>query len=269
LRAKAATGEISLEQFARVLLMINKKRGYKSSRKAKVTEEGTLIDGMEIAKHLYNEKLTPGQYCYQLLQKGKHNLPDFYRTDLLNEFEKVFEKQRTYYPEILTKELQEKLNGKKRDAVWAICAAAFKEKGIELVGVKRLGKQEDQKKENYFWRAKGLSEKLELEQLVIVLQQINSQLNSSSGYLGAISDRSKELFFNKQTVGQYQLSVLEKNPNASLRNMVFYRQDYLDEFNVIWEEQAKHHLILTEELKSEIRDVIIFYQRKLKSQKGL
>ena len=35
LRAKAATEEISLEQFARVLLMINKKRGYKSSRKAK------------------------------------------------------------------------------------------------------------------------------------------------------------------------------------------------------------------------------------------
>jgi CRISPR-associated endonuclease Csn1 len=269
LRAKAATMEISLEQFARVLLMINKKRGYKSSRKAKGTEEGSLIDGMEIAKHLYNEKLTPGQYCYQLLEAGKHILPDFYRTDLLQEFVKVFEKQRTYYPEILTIELQEKLRGKKREAVWAICAAAFKEKGIELVGVKRVGKQEDQKKENYLWRAKGLSEKLDLEQFVIVLQQINSQLNSSSGYLGAISDRSKELFFNKQTVGQYQMSVLEKTPNASLRNMVFYRQDYLDEFNIIWEEQAKYHRILTEELKSEIRDVIIFYQRKLKSQKGL
>ena len=46
LRAKAASKEISLEEFARVLLMINKKRGYKSSRKAKSTEEGQLIDGM-------------------------------------------------------------------------------------------------------------------------------------------------------------------------------------------------------------------------------
>ena len=45
LRAKAVTEEISLEEFARVLLMINKKRGYKSSRKAKGVEEGTLIDG--------------------------------------------------------------------------------------------------------------------------------------------------------------------------------------------------------------------------------
>ena len=36
LRAKAATSEISLLEFARVLLMINKKRGYKSNRKVKV-----------------------------------------------------------------------------------------------------------------------------------------------------------------------------------------------------------------------------------------
>ena len=33
LRVKALTEEISLEEFARVLIMINKKRGYKSSRK--------------------------------------------------------------------------------------------------------------------------------------------------------------------------------------------------------------------------------------------
>ena len=35
LRAKAAEEEISLEELSRVLLMINKKRGYKSSRKVK------------------------------------------------------------------------------------------------------------------------------------------------------------------------------------------------------------------------------------------
>ena len=37
LRAKAAHEEISLEEFARVLLMINKKRGYKSNRTASVS----------------------------------------------------------------------------------------------------------------------------------------------------------------------------------------------------------------------------------------
>ena len=272
LRAKAASEKISLEEFARVLLMINKKRGYKSSRKAKGTEDGTLIDGMEIAKKLYNENLTPGQFCLQLLEAGKKYLPDFYRSDLQAEFDKVFDKQMNYFPNILSLELKEELRGKKRDAVWAICAKIFKEKGVEIVGKKRDGKADEQKKENYSWRVKGLTEKLDLEQIVVVLQQINIQINSSSGYLGAISDRSKELYFNKQTVGQYQMAILDKNSNSSLRNMVFYRQDYLDEFNVIWETQRALSGVetpFTDDLKKEIRDIVIFYQRRLKSQKGL
>lgn len=287
LRAKAATEEISLKEFARVLLMINKKRGYKSSRKATGTEEGTLIDGMEIARKLYNENLTPGGLCLQHLTEGKKFLPDFYRSDLQNELDRIWAKQKEFYPEILTDALKEELKGKKRDAVWAICSNYFiwkeshsewnNEKGkselIEkehkLEGIYNKRKREEAKKENLQWRTNGLKEKLSLEQLIIVLQEINTQINASSGYLGAISDRSKELYFNKQTVGQYQMEILDKNPNASLRNMVFYRQDYLDEFNTLWEKQAKFHKELTEELKTEIRDIVIFYQRRLKSQKGL
>ena len=269
LRAKAVVEEVSLEEFARILLMINKKRGYKSSRKAKSQDEGQLIDVMEIAKKLYNENLTPGQLVLQILQSGKKYIPDFYRSDLQTEFDKVFDKQNSYYPEILTVELKEELRAKKRDAIWAICAKKFKENGFELVGTKRKGNTAEQKVENYEWRAKGLVSKLELEEFVIVLQQINSQINSSSGYLGSISDRSKELFFNKETVGQYLMSQLNTNPHTKLKNQVFYRQDYLDEFNKIWEKQAEYHTELTDELKSEIRDVVIFFQRKLKSQKGL
>lgn len=287
LRAKAATEEISLEEFARVLLMINKKRGYKSSRKTNATEEGTLIDGMEIALKLYNENLTPTELCLQRLNEGKKFLPDFYRSDLQNEFDRIWTKQKEFYPEILTDALKEELSGKKREAVWTICSNYFiwkeshsewnNEKGkselIEkehkLEGIYNKRKREEAKKENLQWRTNGLREKLSLEQLVIVLQEINTQINASSGYLGAISDRSKELYFNKQTVGQYQMEILDRNPNASLRNMVFYRQDYLDEFNTLWEKQAEFHQELTEELKTEIRDIVIFYQRRLKSQKGL
>ena len=58
-------------------------------------------------------------------------------------------------------------------------------------------------------------------------------------------------------------------PHYSLKNKVFYRQDYLDEFEAIWEKQAQYHKELTNELKKEIRDIVIFYQRPLKSQKGL
>ena len=297
LRAKAATDEISLEEFARVLLMINKKRGYKSSRKAKNTEEGKLIDGMEIAQRLYDENLTPGQLSLELLKSGKKYLPDFYRSDLQAEFDKVWNFQSQFYS-FLTNDLKDELKGKNEKATWAICAPS-KDKNAEdsrfvwhwketesiwieetasnetvevdktLIGAKRSGTTAEQKVENFEWRSKALSEKLSPEQLIVVFQKINGQINNASGYLGDISDRSKELYFNHQTVGQYQMAQLDKNPNYSLKNQVFYRQDYLNEFETIWETQAKFHKELTPELKKEIRDVVIFYQRPLKSQKGL
>ncbi|HON53396.1 MAG TPA: type II CRISPR RNA-guided endonuclease Cas9, partial [Bacteroidales bacterium] len=97
LRAKAAQDKIEKNEFARVLLAINKKRGYKSSRKAKNEEDGQIIDGMAVALKLYNEKLTPGQYCYSILKNGKKALPDFYRSDLQAEFDIVWNFQKQFY----------------------------------------------------------------------------------------------------------------------------------------------------------------------------
>ncbi|MCQ2192163.1 MAG: type II CRISPR RNA-guided endonuclease Cas9 [Paludibacteraceae bacterium] len=264
LRAKAAVAEISLEAFARVLLMINKKRGYKSSRKAVSADDGVAVDSMDVAKLLYENELTPGQYSYSLLQSGKKRLPDFYRSDLKDEFNKVWNVQREYYPNELTAELYEKVIGRERRQTFAICANV-----LPIEGVKRDKKGFELKLENYALRNKALSEKLSPEELVTVFQEINDQISKSSGYLGNISDRSKELFFNKLTVGQYKMKKLDENPNVSLKNMVFYRQDYMDEFETIWDVQSKFHKELTPELKKLIRDVVIFYQRPLKSQKGL
>lgn len=265
LRALAATQQIALDQFARVLLMINKKRGYKSSRKVNNTEEGQLIDGMDIAKKLYHENLTPGQYVLEQLKLGKKKVPDFYRSDLQAEFDKIWSFQKSFYRDLLIDALKEEVNAKGKVATWAILKMPF-----NLVGIKRNGKRDDIKLENYQWRNDALSKQLDLEQLAIVLQEINGQMANSSGYLGAISDRSKELYFNKQTVGQYQYAQLQANPHARLKNQVFYRQDYMDEFETLWETQAKgREDIFTNALKEEIRDVVIFYQRKLKSQKGL
>ena len=287
LRAKAVNEEISLEELARVLLMINKKRGYKSSRKVKGEEDGSLIDGMEIAKKMYDEDLTPGQICLEMLEAGKKVLPDFYRSDLQDELDRIWDFQKQFNPQSLCDTAKEEIRGKNKTQTWAILANYFswtdevsswneqeaktvtQSKMYKLTGLKRTTKGEELKKENFRWRVQALTEPLGLEMLAIVLQEINGQINSSSGYLGAISDRSKILYFNHQTVGQYQMAELDKNPNTSLRNMVFYRQDYLDEFNAIWEKQAEYHKELTTELKKRIRDKIIFYQRRLKSQKGL
>src|SRR5690554_2928784 len=64
LRAKSITQKVEKEELARIFLAINKKRGYKSSRKAKNEEEGELIDGMEVAKKMHDKQLTPGQFTF-------------------------------------------------------------------------------------------------------------------------------------------------------------------------------------------------------------
>lgn len=264
IRSKAVKEKISLEDFARVLFAINKKRGYKSSRKTKQEADGTAIDGMGVAKLLYEENLTPGQYGFQLLKERKKYIPDFYQSDLQNEFSLIWETQKTYYSDILTDELFESLKDKNKSQTWAICKEPF-----NIVGIKLDGKANEQKLKKYQLRHFGLTEKLDLEHLAIVLQEINNDKKKSSGYLGAISDRSKILFMKKITVGQFLWNQKLKNFHTSLKNQVFYRQDYLDEFERIWTTQAQFYSQLDNKLKEEIRDIIIFYQRKLKSQKGL
>jgi CRISPR-associated endonuclease Csn1 len=264
LRAKAADKKIGKDEFARILLMINKKRGYKSSRKVNSEDEGQLIDGMGIANRLYEQKLTPGQLCYQFLKEGKKTLPDFYRSDLNAEFNRVWGLQSIYYPDVFNDDLKKALEGKGQKVTSAIFWAKYNFNTAE-----NKGTREDKKLQAYKWRSMALNTQLAVEEAAFVIADINGNINNSSGYLGAISDRSKELYFNKQTIGQYLYRQLEDNPHTRTKGQVFYRQDYFDEFETIWETQAKYYPELTNALKEEIRDIVIFYQRKLKSQKGL
>ncbi|WP_366183912.1 type II CRISPR RNA-guided endonuclease Cas9 [Flavobacterium ovatum] len=264
LRAKSATEQISKEELVQVLLMLNKKRGYKSSRKAKTAEEGDAIDGMKIAKELNDKNQTPGEWVYNLLLNGGKFIPDFYRSDLQTELEKIIIFQNQFYPEIVTLKLLEEIQGKTRTATSQHFTKSLK---IELSENK--GTREETKLQHYKWRNDGLSCALDIKVIAFILTEINNQINQSSGYLGAISDRSKELYFNQETVGQFQFKQLEQNSHAKLKNQVFYRQDYLDEFEQIWETQSKFYPELDEKLKIEVRDITIFYQRKLKSQKHL
>lgn len=263
LRADAANNPIPLEAFARVLLAINKKRGYKSNRKAKDEDDGQAIDGMTIAKELYDNDLTCGQYGLKRLKDGKRHIPDFYRSDLKAELERIWNQQREFHGELLGHELLEKIAGKNQKATWAILKEPW-----GLVGVKRSTKGFEQKVEDYQWRVDALSRKMELEELAVAIQQVNGAISSSSGLLGAISDRSKQLLIQDLTVGQFLYKQLQADPHTRLKGQVFYRQDYLDEFERIWEVQKEAHPKLTPELKHDVRDTVIFYQRRLKSQKG-
>lgn len=262
LRAEAANAPVTLEQFSRILLMLNKKRGYKSNRKVKGEESGTLISGMDVAKELYDNGITPGQYCLGILRTGGRHLPDFYRSDLKEELERIWGFQKDFYPNILTDDSRNAIVGRSRAG-----ASKYFRDTFGLLSSDNKGK--DRKLQSYIWRNDALSKRLEKDVLVYVICDLCGAIESSSGLLGAISDRSKELFFNHQTVGQYLWNIIVTKPGTSLKNRTFYRQDYLDEFNILWEKQSEFHSELTEDLKKEIRDVVIFYQRRLKSQKGM
>jgi CRISPR-associated endonuclease Csn1 len=280
LRARAAVEEVSLSELARILLMLNKKRGYKSNRKAKKADtdaDGAFVSGLDIARALYDQGVTPAEYVLPRLQQGINFIPDFYRSDLQQEFQRIWDFQKKFYPEVLTNAIREEVTGKNRSQTWAILAkhwhtevkdASGQTVLCPLQGIKRTTKGRDLKVENYVWRVQALKRPMPLEELAIVLQEVNGAISTANGYLGAISDRSKELYFRHQTVGQYLWNMIETQPGVSLKNRVFYRQDYLDEFETIWTCQQQYHTELTDALKRELRDTIIFYQRRLKSQKN-
>lgn len=261
LRAKAAKEEISLQEFARVLLMINKKRGYKSSRKLNASEkdEGQAIDNLDVAKQLSSRNITCAEYIVELLHNGEKKVPDFYRSDLKHELELIWNNQKQYYPEILTEDFYLQINNRNAKDVARIFFARY---GINTADLK------SDKYKIYELRVKALKEKIEKEELANVISSVCGQINSSSSYLGAISDRSKELYFNNETIGEYQYKQLLEDKHARLKNQVFYRQDYLQEFKTIWQTQTKYHKELNDELYKQIENAI-FFQRRLKSQKGL
>lgn len=134
--------------------------------------------------------------------------------------------------------------------------------------------------QTYRIRAKAATDEISLEEFARVLLMINKKRGykssrkeiieddaEESGFLGAISARSRQLTEQNLTVGQWKYNQLVNSPHKSLRDTIFYRQDYLDEFEKVWAVQSQYHAELTDELKETIRDIIIFYQRKLKSQK--
>jgi CRISPR-associated endonuclease Csn1 len=151
--------------------------------------------------------------------------------------------------------------------------------------------------ELYALRDKALKQKLELNEIGRILLHLNQKRGykssrkedaklegdtdkkkKESDYLGGISSKSAYLKEHTLTVGQKQYLDFKENSeknegkiiSKSIKNEVYPREDYITEFNAVWDAQALHYKnILTENNKLKIRDEIIYHQRPLKSQKGL
>lgn len=266
LRAQSAEEQVQLEDFGRVLLHLNKKRGYKSNRKANNSEEdGSVLDELELAKELASKNITPGQYVLSVFKKGKIKaklVPPFYVSDLKNEFQRIYKAQQTFYPELLTSEFWDNIADKNKNYT----IGAFRRINIEQAENK--GSREEKLWQEYLWRSNALSHKLAMEEVAFVLVSLQAKISGSSNYLGDISDRSKTLFFEGKTVGQWRLEKISEGLENT-RNQVFYRQDYIDEFNRIWDCQSQYYPKVLSPNNKQLIFHSIFYQRPLKSKKHL
>jgi CRISPR-associated endonuclease Csn1 len=138
---------------------------------------------------------------------------------------------------------------------------------------------------DHIWsiRSKAASEQITLEDFAKVLfhlnkkrgfksnRKANTEEDSNTEFKTAIkeSDRAvKELGY---TIGQWVNELLHERDSISqrvYRDITWSRSLNEEEFDQIWETQSKFYPQLTPSLKKEIGDYTIFYQRRLKSQKG-
>ncbi len=130
LRVVGLDSQLTLPEFGRILLMLNKRRGFKSNRKTLSTEEAKKEEGKvkaDISKlqNMMDEKQcrTVGEY-FALLFRQTDSIPDWHSKDTpiehirrrfvgremyIKEFEELWNKQATFYSSILTPALRTKI----------------------------------------------------------------------------------------------------------------------------------------------------------------
>jgi len=92
-------------------------------------------------------------------------------------------------------------------------------------------------------------------------------------YVQAVKGRYAQLKDKNQTIGQFFYDGLnDANINKyyfRVKEEVYPREAYVEEFDAIINAQKDKHDFLTDEVVHRLRNEIIYFQRKLKSQKGL
>lgn len=109
LRARAVSEKVSLEELGRILILLNQRRGFLSNRKANSSEEN-LTEYKQKIEALENDlgEKTIGQALYEELASSI-NIQNvllrertYLRNSYLEEFDRIWDKQNEYYPNVLT-----------------------------------------------------------------------------------------------------------------------------------------------------------------------
>lgn len=130
-------------------------------------------------------------------------------------------------------------------------------------------------------RSKAASEAIEAEQLGRILYMLNQKRGYKSArseanadkkdtdYVAEVKSRHALLKEHQRTIGQHFYSELKNNIHYRVKEQVLPREAYIEEFDTIVSVQKEHHDFLTDDVINRLRNEIIYYQRGLKSQKGL
>ena len=132
-------------------------------------------------------------------------------------------------------------------------------------------------------RARSVKERVSLSELGRILYHINqkrgyksskadiaSNDKSQNEYVQAVSARHQLIQEFGQTIGQYFYDRLKEDQSYRIKNQVFPRKAYEEEFDAIISHQQQFYPeTLTSARINRLRNEIIFYQRKLKSCKHL
>ena len=131
-------------------------------------------------------------------------------------------------------------------------------------------------------RAKAVTEKVSLIELGRILYHLNQKRGYKSSrsdenidkkeseYVAEVKNRYQEIKDEGLTIGQKFYKELCKNQFYRIKQQVFPREAYIEEFETILKKQKEFYpSIITDDFILQLRDEIIYYQRKIKSQKGL
>lgn len=131
-------------------------------------------------------------------------------------------------------------------------------------------------------RSKAVSGKITLSELGRVLLHLNQKRGYKSSrsdgnldkkdttYVEAVKSRHQIIKDLRETIGQYFYKHLQQDQYYRIKQQVFPREAYIEEFDTICREQQRYYpQVLTDIFINKLRNEIIYYQRGLKSQKGL
>ncbi|PKP21232.1 MAG: type II CRISPR RNA-guided endonuclease Cas9 [Bacteroidetes bacterium HGW-Bacteroidetes-21] len=130
-------------------------------------------------------------------------------------------------------------------------------------------------------RNKAVSSEISLKELGRLLLWLNQKRGYKSSrsdanldkketlYVANVKSRHEKINELNLTIGQFFYEQLKKDDFFQVKENIFPREAYIEEYNAICKTQQKFHPELTEVLIEKIKTEIIYFQRPLKSQKGL